>query len=89
MPKVPEPKQREGQVTVEQPTNGHLEEGILQIQSATPRGLHYAQSDWLDRLHLEVWDNQVFVQPREVEDRAECSFLLGDQEDSGEVEGLL
>ena len=28
--------QDEGQVTVEQPTNGHMEDGILQIQSATP-----------------------------------------------------
>ena len=27
--------QDEGQVTVEEPTDGHMEEGILQVQSAT------------------------------------------------------
>ena len=37
--------QDEGQEAVEQLTDRHMEESILQIQSATPRGLHYAQSD--------------------------------------------
>lgn len=54
--------QDEGQVAVEQPTDGDVEECVLQIQGATPHGFHDAHGDGLNGLHLEVRDNQAIVQ---------------------------
>ena len=74
---------------MEPPSHGHMEESILEIQSASPHGLHYTQGDGLDGFHLEVRDNQVFVQPGEVEHRAERAIFLGDEEEAGEEDRLL
>ena len=69
---------------MELPSNGHVEEGVLHIQSAAPHGLHYAQGDGVNGFHLEVRDNQVFVQPGEVQHWTEWAIFLGDQEEPGE-----
>ena len=65
---------------MEPPSHGSVEESILHIQSASPHGLHYAQGNGLYVLHLEVLDNQVFVQPGEVQHRAEQAIFFGDED---------
>ena len=63
------------------PSHGDMEESILQVQSASPHGLYYTQGDGLDGFHLEVRDNQVLVQPGEIQHWAERAIFLGDDKD--------
>ena len=71
---------------MEPPSHWYVEESILQIQSASPHRLHYTKGDELDGLHLELRDNQVFVQPGEVQHWAKRAIFLGDEKETGEEE---